>query len=358
MTSIDKSVQSPLDASPSVVVANDITDVGSAPSTCNVPNDFEMSELQLKSNVKEKKRPNDAVTDDDGAQASRAKKSRGRPAKSSTHGRRTRARVLSEGNVCAVSAGVVSAEKSVGKDEGTQTEIFMQPEMSEMLPHDAALSDTVMTCIKALLTPISSHVHSLQKEMENIKAAVEQLSSSISVLAHSNIHESQDSSVDTESSSSVSDDDGQDNFVPSSAATKKRQKKTERNDRRRQSRDAMKQSQSQPSVVEVSRDVVASMYVDIDLKQRRARNVVMSGVPYSNDDFTYVTNLLAEEFNWHYIPTTSCRRIGRQIDTRVQPLLVTLECRDDASYLVANARQLSKSLDPDVRHNVYRYQQI
>jgi len=249
----------------------------------------------------------------------------------------------------------VSAGKSVGKDAGTQTEIFMQPEMSEMLSHDDALSDTVMTCIKALLTPISSHVHSLQKEMENIKAAVEQLSSSISVLANSDIHESQDSSVATDSSSSVSDDDGHDGFVASSAATKKRQKKKERNERRRQSRDVMtkqSQSQSQPSV-EMSRDVVASMYVDIELKQRRAKNIVMSGVPYSNDDFTYVTNLLAEEFNWHYIPTTSCRRIGRQVDTRVQPLLVTFECREDASYLVANARHLRESRDPAVRHNVY-----
>ena len=78
-----------------------------------------------------------------------------------------------------------------------------------------------MTCIKALLAPISSHVHSLQKEMENIKAAFELLlSSSISVLAHSDNHESQDSSVDTDSSSSVSDGDGHDGFVPSSAATK------------------------------------------------------------------------------------------------------------------------------------------
>jgi len=361
MTSIDKSVQSPLDVT--VIIASDITDKVTAPATIDVPNDvpndFEMPELQMKSSVKGKKRPNDVAVDDDGVQASRAKKSRGRPVKSSTHGRRTRARVLSEGNVCAVSAaGVLSAGKSVGRDEGTQTEILMQPEMSEMLPHDVAWSDTVMTCITALLTPISSHVHSLQKEMENIKAAVEQLSSSISQLAHSDNHESHEthnSSIDTDSSSScsVSDDDVNGGFVASSAATKKRQKKAERNERRRQSRDVMtKQSQSQPSV-EMSRDVVASMYVDIELKQRRAKNIVMSGVPHSNDDFTYVTNLLAEEFNWHYIPTTSCRRIGRQVDTRVQPLLVTLECREDASYLVANARQLRESLDPAVRHNVY-----
>ena len=132
MTSIDISVQSPVEAS--VVVASDITDKVTAPSTFDVPNDFEMSELQIKSSVKGKKRPNDVAADDDGVHASRAKKSRGRPAKSST-GRRTRARVLSEGNVCAVSAGVVSAGKSVGKDEGTQTEIFMQPEMSHYCCH-------------------------------------------------------------------------------------------------------------------------------------------------------------------------------------------------------------------------------
>jgi len=157
--------------------------------------------------------------------------------------------------------------------------------------------------------------------------------------------------MDSSSSCSVSDDDARGGFVPSSAATRRHQKKLKRNERRRQSRD-VKQSQSQPSVV-TSRDVVASMYVDMELKQRRAKNIVISGVPYSHDDFIYVTNLLAEEFNWHYIPTTSCRRIGRQVDTRVQPLLVTLECREDASYLVANARHLRESLDPAVRNNVY-----
>ena len=61
--------------------------------------------------------------------------------------------------------------------------------------------------------------------MENIKAAVEQLSSSISVLAHSDFHESLDSSVDTDSSISVSDDDGHDGFVPSSAATENVQRR-------------------------------------------------------------------------------------------------------------------------------------
>jgi len=95
------------------------------------------------------------------------------------------------------------------------------------------------------------------------------------------------------------------------------------------------------------------MYVDIELKQRRAKNIVISGVPHTNDDFSYVTNLLAEEFDWHYIPTVGCKRIGRQVDARVQPLLVTFESREDASYLVANARHLRESLDPAVRQNIY-----
>jgi len=244
MSSVDIVAQSQLDAH----VATDTNDKVITQSNLDVVTDVDMPEFrdfQMKSSMKGKKRPNDIAADDDVVQANKAKKSRGRPAKSSAHGRRTRARVLSEGNIGAVSTGVASVGKSM-KDEGTQTEIVMQPEMCEMLSHDTVLSDTVMTCIKALLTPISSHVHSLQKEMENIKAAVTQLSSSISQLAHSDIHESHDSSVDSDSSSSVSDDDAQCSFVPSSAANKKRQKKTERNERRRQSRDVMtEQPQSQ-----------------------------------------------------------------------------------------------------------------
>jgi len=57
------------------------------------------------------------------------------------------------------------------------------------------------------------------KEIENIKAAVTQLSSSTTQLAHTDIHESlesHDSSTDTDSSSSssVSDDDAHGGFVP------------------------------------------------------------------------------------------------------------------------------------------------
>ena len=67
----------------------------------------------------------------------------------------------------------------------------------------------------------------------------------------------------------------------------------------------------------------------------------------------YVTNLLAEEFDLHYIPTVSCRRIGKQVDNRLQPLLVTLESNEDAAYLVANARVLRRSCDLMVKQNVF-----
>ena len=98
---------------------------------------------------------------------------------------------------------------------------------------------------------------------------------------------------------------------------------------------------------------MAGMYIDMELKQRRARNIIASGVPHTNDDFSYVTNLLAEEFDLHYIPTVMCRRIGRQNDRRVQPLLVTLESIEDAAYIVANARLLRRSRDQLVRESVF-----
>ena len=47
-----------------------------------------------------------------------------------------------------------------------------------------------------------------------------------------------------------------------------------------------------------------------------------------------------------------CRRIDRQTDERLQPLLVTLES-PNTSYLVANARLLHGSRDQLVRQNVF-----
>jgi hypothetical protein len=49
----------------------------------------------------------------------------------------------------------------------------------------------------------------------------------------------------------------------------------------------------------------------------------------------------------------SCRRIGRPRQDGIQPLLVTLDSSDSASYFVANAKKLRHSHDSEIRASVY-----
>jgi hypothetical protein len=155
----------------------------------------------------------------------------------------------------------------------------------------------------------------------------------------------------TSNSDEFSDDEEEANFVPVVKASHKARRRSRRNDKIDQT--AGQTVMSTEAQANLRHDVVAGMYVDLEMKQRRARNIIVSGVPYTSDDFSYVTNLIAEEFDLHYIPTVMCRRIGKMNDNRVQPLLVTMESKDDAAYLVANARLLRRSRDTLVKDSIY-----
>lgn len=286
-----------------------------------------------------------SITDEDVAAT---KKSRGRPAKQATSvHHKPRSIVKVAGKV----AG--KAEKHVLVDVGTQTETQLDSpiEWGDSQPVDTNLSSRIMSCIEALLLPISSHVNSLQKEMNEIKSAVTQLTTSLS--ANASVGSNGSSPSPSPNHSDVaSDEDEQDaDFIPAARASRKAKRRSSRKDRidRRVDQPVMT---TEPHT-DLRRDVVAGMYVDLELKHRRARNIIVSGVPYTSDDFSYVTNLIAEEFELHYIPTVMCRRIGRMNDNRVQPLLVTMESKEDAAYLVANARLLRRSRDTLVKDNVY-----
>jgi len=251
-------------------------------------------------------------------------------------------------------------------EAGTQTDVSqawssdISSDLSDLpclAPAEAALSTTMMSCIKALLAPVSVHVYSLQKEIDEMKSALTRLSSSLTSFVHDVPLAASEAANET-----ISDDghEGDVGFVPATASTRRRQLRFERNERndRHLTRGQMQSERrvAETSQAELSRDAVASMYVDMELKQRRARNIVVRGMPYNNDDFSYDTNLLADEFDLRYIPTVSCMRIGKRDDGRdgrVQPLLVTLESRQDAAYLIANARILHQSCDTTVRQNVY-----
>ena len=99
--------------------------------------------------------------------------------------------------------------------------------------------------------------------------------------------------------------------------------------------------------------VVSAVYADFEEKDRRAKNVVISGLSASSlSDKSAVENLCYTEFG--FTPkVTRCRRLGQPRTDRVQPLLVVLESVTDAEFLVKNARSLRQSNDPRIRNSVY-----
>jgi len=103
---------------------------------------------------------------------------------------------------------------------------------------------------------------------------------------------------------------------------------------------------------------VTAMYVDLRRKQHRSNNIVVSGLQYSDNDAVMVTEMLEEEFGgdtelWPGVSVARCQRLGKQQDNKLQPLLVTLDSRDQAEYYIKNARYLRSSNNQDIKRNVY-----
>jgi len=99
--------------------------------------------------------------------------------------------------------------------------------------------------------------------------------------------------------------------------------------------------------------VVSAVYADFEEKDRRAKNIVISGLcTSSQSDKVSVENLCNSEFG--FTPRiVKCRRLGLPRDGRVQPLLVVLETVNDSEFLIKNARCLRRSADPVIRDSVY-----
>jgi hypothetical protein len=242
-------------------------------------------------------------------------------------------------------------------DAETQTDASIEAVVSQSMD----LNDRLLRCVKALLLPVSENVHSLQKELDDLKLAVTQLSSSITAMAqsHSIQHAGQRESTEANGTGGATEatadrgDRGDHSQGPDLGQSQQQSHpQSQSSSSGRVNRRTRRRDTDEFDTRRLKEDVMASMYIDMDQKQRRANNIVVTGIPYG-DDFTTVTNLLAEEFDLRYIPTVSCRRIGRPVENRVQPLLVTLESRQDADYFIANARYLRESYDPAVRECVY-----
>ena len=99
--------------------------------------------------------------------------------------------------------------------------------------------------------------------------------------------------------------------------------------------------------------VISAVYTDFEEKDRRARNVVISGLMLSSvSDKVTVEELCNSEFG--FVPKIiKCRRLGQPRPGRVQPVHVVLESVTDAEFLVKNAKLLRRSTDSVVRDSVF-----
>jgi hypothetical protein len=98
--------------------------------------------------------------------------------------------------------------------------------------------------------------------------------------------------------------------------------------------------------------VVSAVYRDLSDKERRARNVVVNGLPPSADDKAAFYNIIDTEFN-KQPNIIRCRRLGKPQPGRIQPLLVVLSDSTIAGFLVDNAKQLRNSSNELVKKSVY-----
>jgi len=97
--------------------------------------------------------------------------------------------------------------------------------------------------------------------------------------------------------------------------------------------------------------VISAMHADFEKKDRRARNIVVSGLLTSQSDKTSVEKLCNTEFC--FVPQIiKCSRLGRP-EGRIQPLRVVLRSVEEADYLIKNAKRLRQSNDLDVRNSAY-----
>jgi hypothetical protein len=112
---------------------------------------------------------------------------------------------------------------------------------------------------------------------------------------------------------------------------------------------------SEPSLSAPLRQaVVSAVYTDIRSQERRAANIVVSGLTHDAaiSDSEQVVHLVRNELH------VSCdvirsRRLGKPILGRIQPVLVTLKTREQAEHVLSRAKNLRQSTNVTIRHNIY-----
>ena len=238
-----------------------------------------------------KKRPLSVASDgsdDDNV----VKKRRGRPAKSSSyHARKTRTRRQKDGEKKKIDVDV-SADAAGGSsfmiEVGVQTEVcdfptmsvrYASPSVLSMTTATTAIAESLSKTIKEAIEPVVKETGFITIDIKELLVALHQLTSQVQSLSATILSLSSKTSSKAETMSSSSsdstdsdvNDDHQDeaDFIPASTASSRRRRR--RAERKTTGVASIAMSQSQPKPANLGCDAVASMYVDIDLKHRRAK---------------------------------------------------------------------------------------
>ena len=106
----------------------------------------------------------------------------------------------------------------------------------------------------------------------------------------------------------------------------------------------------------VEQSVRRVVQTELSDKERRSKNVIVSGLAPSDvtaDEDLFLglceTNLSTKPL----IVRDRCRRLGRIVDGKIQPLLVVLDSADSVAELLRNAPDLRKSTENVVRDTIY-----
>ena len=107
----------------------------------------------------------------------------------------------------------------------------------------------------------------------------------------------------------------------------------------------------------IKQAVVAAVYRDQSERERRARNLIISGLTIDttggeSSDGSRIASLIRNHLQ-HDIEVIKCRRLGRLQPGKIQPVLVTLKTADSATAVVRDAKKLRRSGDEYVRRSIF-----
>jgi hypothetical protein len=226
----------------------------------------------------------------------------------------------------------------------------------------AVLEKLVSQCVAAQVAPMSAAITTLLKELQQTKQAVVKLSKEIGEMATAKSSVLASAPAAGTAGAGVNKTSPAGSAAPlSHAAGSKVAGAAQSPSRSNQPADqnsSRSAHRNRSCERQLKQDAVTAMYVDLNKKQRRANNIVISGLPPSDCDAKAATEFLRAEFEWDFelwpgVSVVQCRRLGKPQENKVQPLLVTLHNREQAEYYIRNAKLLRSSLDDWVKENVF-----